>query len=62
MAASKPVVPVRLELEVVARLDQIVDALAERVRWRRVGRSDALRVVIAAGLEAEEARAKRAAG
>jgi len=56
MAATKHVLAVRLDQADVERVELLREALAERVRWRKVGKSDALRVVIDAGLQVEEAR------
>jgi hypothetical protein len=60
--ASKPV-PVRLDESILARLDLLKLALRERVpRGVDIDRSDALRVAIFAGLEAEEARLRARRG
>jgi hypothetical protein len=47
---------VRLDAEEIERLDAIALVLAERAAGARITRSNALRVVVQAGLEALEAK------
>jgi hypothetical protein len=53
-------VAVRLDAEMLARVDALAPSYSQP--WRRATRSDLLRVVILAGLDAEETRVRREKG
>lgn len=53
-AKAKLIVPVRLEPEVVARIDRLATRLSRRASGLPVVRSEALRLALARGLDAIE--------